>query len=170
MVLVGGHANAFTFRAQNRSIDFPAATQASSWLFDGYYWRKLGDMSVSRDGPACGQIDLPNGQTGVLAAGGCRQKCDPQRPRPLRSAEILDLESGSWRKVADLPLRLMKAHIETFDGFPTIIGGRSERAEGNLDLYQFKNERWVKHPRTRLNSPMQAGTIFEIPHKMFNYC
>jgi hypothetical protein len=33
-----------------------------AWLYDGYYWSELRDMSVIRDRPACSIVSMPDGQ------------------------------------------------------------------------------------------------------------
>ena len=42
-----------------------------AWIYDGYYWRKIPDMPVTRDRPACSLVEMSNGERRILVAGGC---------------------------------------------------------------------------------------------------
>ena len=46
----------------------------SAWIYDGYDWNRLPDMSVVRDRPACSVLNVQDGSIRILVTGGCEGK------------------------------------------------------------------------------------------------
>ena len=46
----------------------------SAWIYDGYDWNRLPDMSVVRDRPACSVLNVQDGSVRILVTGGCEGK------------------------------------------------------------------------------------------------
>ena len=76
-------------------------------MYNGFDWTLLPSMTEARDRPACTSINLPNGNIGILVAGGCKGWC--VKNQPLKSAEVFDLKAEQWYNVADLPVPLGSA-------------------------------------------------------------
>ena len=173
-VLVGGYAHDFTTINRRGETLFTAGlSQQATWLYDGNYWEQLEDMSTTRDRPACSLVQLGDnsGQVGVLVAGGCARFCADSDNPPMRSAELLDVNSGSWTRVADLPRPISSGSMQLFDGVPTVIGG-TDGVTQNGKMYQYFVEEnvWREHPWASLRIPRSSAAVFEIPYNMFNDC
>ena len=183
LVLTGGYAETYTLGdpENNRAVSILGSMQKKTWLFDGFYWRRLADMDDTREGHACAVVELRGGELGLLVAGGC-SKSFCLDDSALASAQVLTINDATssdsaWRYVADLPKVLVNGKMETFDGLPTIFGGimPEENAEGggevNGDLIQYDGieDRWKVHER-RLRVPRSSAAVFEVPYYMFSDC
>ena len=137
-----------------------------AWLYDGYYWNEVADMSIVRDRPACSLLNLPNGSIRVLVAGGCQGWC--AKSRPEASAEMYNPETDSWTRVADLPKPLSSAKMEQLDGLPTIIGGIDGSTTNDI-LYQYysDDDKWVAHPDMKLRIARSSAAVFQVPRELF---
>ena len=140
-----------------------------AWLFDGYYWNEVSDMSQVRDRPACSLVNMPDGSVRVLVAGGCIGWCVSNGPES--SAELYNAETDTWTRVADLPTPLSSAKMDMLDGLPTIIGGY-DGTKTNDVLYQYKADRdqWVANPDVKLRLGRSSAAVFQVPKTLFKYC
>ena len=140
-----------------------------AWLFDGYYWNELPDMSQVRDRPACSLVNMPDGSVRVLVAGGCNGWC--VKNPPLASAEMYNPETETWTQVANLPVPLSSAKMDELDGVPTIVGGYDGSNQNDV-LYQYKSEtnEWVAHPKVKLRVPRSSAAVFQVPRTLFEFC
>ena len=181
IVLTGGYAEEYTLGDPETGgrIRFLGSMQKKTWLFDGFYWRRLPDMRTRREGHACAVIELPTGAQGILVAGGCAKSfCSDESA--LDSAELLVLNEDSnlnWKNVANLPKVFVNGKMESFDGLPTIIGGITPdpvsedggQVNGDLIQYDAEGDKWTVHER-RLRVPRSSAAVFEVPYYMFNDC
>eukprot|EP00094_Tigriopus_californicus_P006154 TCALIF_05926-PA protein Name:"Similar to snk Serine protease snake (Drosophila melanogaster)" AED:0.19 eAED:0.19 QI:0/0.83/0.71/0.85/0.66/0.71/7/188/824 len=170
VVIAGGYADQFTLTSnRGESIYNAGESQDKSWMYDGYRWNELESMSTRRDRPACSLVQTDEGKLFVLAAGGCDKWC--AKNPAISSAEILDPETGKWSPVADLPIPLMSAQMQVFDGYPTIVGGYDNRdRNGKMFQYIIEEDRWYEHPTAKLRIPRSSAAVIQVPKNMFDDC
>ena len=182
--IAGGYARAYKVEGVKQSPNEPADDTIDynddsktdggivlnkSWMYNGFDWTLLPSMTEARDRPACTSINLPNGNIGILVAGGCKGWC--VKNQPLKSAEVFDLKTEQWYKVADLPVPLGSARLTHLDGLPSIVGG-SDGTKQNENVYQYHvdQNQWIAHSVAKLRIPRSSAAVFQVPKALFRNC
>eukprot|EP00095_Tigriopus_kingsejongensis_P000444 maker-scaffold492_size156171-snap-gene-0.17 protein:Tk00444 transcript:maker-scaffold492_size156171-snap-gene-0.17-mRNA-1 annotation:"AT19278p" len=170
VVIAGGFASEYTIsNNQGQTLYNSGESQDKVWLHDGNDWAQLEPMSVRRDRPACSLVQLADGQIRVLVAGGCEKWC--AKFPAISSAEMLDVNTGKWTPVADLPIPLMSAQMQIFDGFPSIVGGYdNNNRNGKIFQYDEVRNQWFEHPTAQLRIPRSSPAVIQVPKGMFADC
>lgn len=89
----------------------------------------------------------------------------------MTSAEMYDVEGGTWSQVADLPFPINSHKMELLDGLPTIIGGfDGETQVGILLQYHEDTNQWIPHPEATMRVPRSSAAVFQVPRHLFPQC
>lgn len=158
--------------AKNPSVkDFAGTHLNKTWLYNGQDWVETADMSTPRDRAACSLVELPNGETRILVAGGCKGWCVDHYA--MSSAEMYDPGTNTWTRVADLPQPLNGASMDLLDGLPTIIGGYDDTnwiRNDKLYQYHVNANEWKAIPDVKLRIARTSAVTFQIPYELFKFC
>lgn len=89
----------------------------------------------------------------------------------MTSAEMYDVEQGTWTQVADLPFPINSHRMELLDGLPTIVGGFDGTTQlGILLQYHAASNEWIPHPEATLRVPRSSAAVFQVPRQLFPQC
>ena len=117
------------------------------WMFDRATetWTQLQDSGLG-DSSHAGMVTYPDGQAVVVVAGGFQIS----RSQVSNSTFIFDLNTQTWRKGPDLPMRLYGgASVQLQDTF-LIVSGNQGMAEYSWSIFKFvtsPEEGWLELPQ-----------------------
>lgn len=82
-------------RYRRQTSDIGGGVQLNrAWIYDGYDWNEVEDMSQVRDRPACSLLPMSDGTVRVLVAGGCEGWCYDNPG--TKTAEMYNPETDKW--------------------------------------------------------------------------
>jgi len=98
-----------------------------------------------------------NGDTGLLVAGGCENKCQDH----LDDAYFFSYSSKSWTTLANMNLPRMGFKMTHLDGKPAAIGGYNTDLLAECEMYSV--DAWEEHPSGLVNDRWAYGMPRYVP-------
>ena len=109
-------------------------------------------------------------QIKILVAGGCKGWCD-ETITPLKSAEIYDPLTNTWKQAEDMPEPISSAQMELFDGLPTTVGGTNGVTQiSKMYQYYINENKWFVHKKAKLRYARTSAAVFQVPRLHFQNC
>jgi len=85
-----------------------------------------------------------------------------QAPKAIRSVDALDVSSGAWRPLADLPMRRCRSGVCALNGLVYAVGGfNGSLRVRSVDAYDPARDQWTPAPNMDVRRATLGVAVLE---------